>query len=88
MSAPLHNRLAMVLFSIYLLLYGGFIVINLFMPDLMEKTPYAGVNLAIWYGFGLIFTAIILAFIYGFSFTSTSKQASGDDSASSQEVSK
>ena len=31
----------------------------------MEATPLAGVNLAIWYGFGLIVAALVLALIYG-----------------------
>ena len=65
MSGSQTKRLPLVLFGIYLLLYGGFIVINLFATDLMELTPFAGVNLAIWYGFGLIVAAILLAFIYG-----------------------
>lgn len=65
MSDSQTHRLPLVLFGIYLLLYGGFIVINLFATDLMELTPFAGVNLAIWYGFGLIIAAVLLAFIYG-----------------------
>ena len=92
MSAPQSNRFALMLFSIYLLMYGGFIAINLLNPDMMEQTPFAGVNLAIWYGFGLIFMAVLLAFIYGFSFSGSSKQVSqdedSDDTTSSKEASK
>jgi uncharacterized membrane protein (DUF485 family) len=33
----------------------------------MEVTPLAGVNLAIWFGFGLILTAILLALVYGWA---------------------
>ena len=58
-------RLGFALFSIYLILYGGFVFINAFAPSLMELTPLAGVNLAIWYGFGLIVAALVLALIYG-----------------------
>ncbi len=65
MSESRTHRLPLVLFGIYLLLYGGFIAINLYATDLMELTPFAGVNLAIWYGFGLIIAAVLLAFIYG-----------------------
>ncbi|MCA8982329.1 MAG: DUF485 domain-containing protein [Planctomycetaceae bacterium] len=65
MSSVRNNRLAAQLFSLYLLFYSGFILINIFAPQLMEMTPLAGVNVAIWYGFGLIILAVILAFLYG-----------------------
>lgn len=54
-----------VLFFIYLLLYGGFVLINAFAPEAMEVTPVAGVNLAIWYGFVLIIVAFLFAILYG-----------------------
>lgn len=59
-------RIGFVLFGIYLLLYGGFVLLNAFSPETMELTPVAGVNLAILYGFGLIVAAFVLALIYGF----------------------
>lgn len=59
------GRLGLVLFGIYLALYGGFVFLNAFSPTTMEHTPLAGVNLAIWYGFGLIVAAWALALIYG-----------------------
>ncbi len=58
-------RIGMVLFGVYLLLYGGFVFLNAFAPETMELTPLAGVNLAILYGFGLIIAALVLALIYG-----------------------
>ncbi len=59
------GKLGLVLFLIYLALYGGFVLLNAFSPKTMEQTPLAGVNLAIWYGFGLIAAALVLALIYG-----------------------
>ena len=59
------GKLRFILFGIYLLLYGGFVFLNAFSPETMERTPLAGVNLAIWYGFGLILAAFVLAMIYG-----------------------
>lgn len=59
------SRLGLSLFTIYLLLYGGFVLINAFWPQAMEIKPFAGVNLAILYGFGLILAAFLLALIYG-----------------------
>ena len=78
MSESRTHRLPLVLFGIYLLLYGGFIVINLYATDLMELTPFAGVNLAIWYGFGLIIAAVLLAFIYGVAGSKANEAADAD----------
>jgi uncharacterized membrane protein (DUF485 family) len=55
------------LFDVYLVLYGGFVLLAAFSPESMEVTPLAGVNLAIWYGFGLIAAALVLALIYGWA---------------------
>lgn len=61
-----NSRIGLVLFAIYLLFYGGFVFVNAFAADVMEKTPFGGVNLAILYGFALIIVAFVLAMIYGF----------------------
>ena len=60
-----NTRIGQALFVVYLFLYGGFVFLNAFAADIMEKIPFAGVNLAIVYGFGLIIAAILLAFLYG-----------------------
>ena len=52
-------RIGMVLFAVYVLLYGGFVGLVAFAVEKMEATPIAGVNVAILYGFGLIFAALI-----------------------------
>lgn len=59
------GRLRLVLFAVYLALYGGFVFLNAFAPQVMEDTPLAGVNVAIYYGFGLIISAFVLALVYG-----------------------
>ena len=58
-------RLGMQLFCVYLLLYGGFVLINTFSAETMEWQPISGINLAILYGFSLIVGALVLALIYG-----------------------
>lgn len=58
-------RYGFLLFGIYLVLYGGFVLLNAFSPETMERKSLADVNLAILYGFGLIIAALILAVIYG-----------------------
>lgn len=58
-------RLGMGLFIVYLVLYGTYVFMNAFSAQTMEATPFAGVNLAILFGFGLIIAALVLALLYG-----------------------
>ncbi len=74
------SRLGLTLFGLYLLLYGGFVLLNAFAPTTMEETPLAGVNIAILYGFGLIIAAFVLALIYGI-FAASSDDETLDESA-------
>lgn len=48
----------------YSLFYAGFVAINLLRPLLMEKTVFAGLNLATVYGFALIIVALLQALVY------------------------
>ena len=59
-------RLGMTLFFVYLLMYLGFVLANAFSASSMEMPVIAGLNLAIVYGFGLIFSAVVMALVYGF----------------------
>ena len=63
-TAARNARYGAVLFLAYLLLYGGFVAINAFNPEVMDTVVLAGVNLAIVYGLGLIVAAFVLALIY------------------------
>lgn len=56
-------RIALWLFAIYCTAYGAFMLLNAFAPKVMEMT-FGGVNLAIWYGFGLIGGALVMALLY------------------------
>jgi uncharacterized membrane protein (DUF485 family) len=71
-------RLGLILFAVYLIFYGGFVFISAFRADLMEATPYAGVNLAILYGFALIVGAFALALLYGFLCTDDEDEVKGE----------
>lgn len=53
-----------ILFLIYLVVYAIFVGLNTFMPEIMDRVPFAGLNLAIVYGVGLIVFALILALVY------------------------
>lgn len=59
-------RYGLWLFTVYVLLYAGFMALSAFRPQAM-RTPvrlFGGVNLAVVYGFGLIVMAFVLAIIY------------------------
>jgi uncharacterized membrane protein (DUF485 family) len=58
-------RLGVILFFVYLAFYAGFVLLAAFSPATMQRSPWAGVNLAIWYGFALIIAAFALALVYG-----------------------
>ena len=58
------TRLGIQMFSVYALVYAGFVFINLLAPMIMEIVLPGGVNLAVVYGFGLIIFALVLAVIY------------------------
>ncbi len=57
------TRLGVIMVLIYTLIYSGFILINVIKPKIM-KTDVGSLNVAIIYGFGLIITALVQAFIY------------------------
>ena len=63
-AAPYKTRIGLYMFAFYSLIYAGFVVINVAKPVLMEKVVFAGLNLAVVYGFGLIILALVLALIY------------------------
>ncbi len=57
-------RSGLILFTIYVALYGGFIFLAVFRPAALAEPFIGGVNLAIVYGFTLIIAALVLALIY------------------------
>jgi uncharacterized membrane protein (DUF485 family) len=63
---PSRKRLqyGLIFFSVYLLFYAGFVLLSAFAPSLMERKPFAGVNLAVLYGLGLIVLAFVMALLY------------------------
>ncbi|PKO18102.1 hypothetical protein CVU37_07215 [candidate division BRC1 bacterium HGW-BRC1-1] len=63
-AAAYKTRLGVWMFLAYSILYVGFVAINLLRPQLMEGTIFAGLNLAVVYGFGLIIVALIQALLY------------------------
>jgi len=56
--------MGVILFFVYILFYGGFMILSAFWPKVMSRPILGGVNLAVMYGFGLIVIALVLALIY------------------------
>ncbi len=65
-AAPKKAKLGVILFTVYTLIYAGFVMIGLTAPEMMGLETMGGQNLAIVYGFGLIILAIVMGFIYNY----------------------
>lgn len=63
-ASDVKSKLGVKLFFVYLAIYAGFVAINTISPKTMGMTVFAGLNLAVIYGFGLIIVAIIMGLIY------------------------
>ncbi|OYW23491.1 MAG: hypothetical protein B7Z55_03500 [Planctomycetales bacterium 12-60-4] len=61
--AARNSRYGLALFALYFAFYAGFVGLNAFAPSTMAMN-LAGINLAIWYGLGLIIVAMVLAIVY------------------------
>ncbi|MHB9006025.1 MAG: DUF485 domain-containing protein [Limisphaerales bacterium] len=59
-----NTRLGVILFVVYVLVYGGFMALSSFWPEVMSRPFLRGVNLAVAYGFALIGAALVLALLY------------------------
>ena len=59
-----NSRTGLWLFALYLAAYVIFVGMAAFAPGLMGQPTPLGPNVAILYGFGLIFWAVLLAMIY------------------------
>lgn len=57
-------RLGMVLFIVYSAVYAAFVMITAWNYKWMAVEVFAGLNLAVVYGMGLIFGAFVLSLVY------------------------
>lgn len=57
-------RIGRVLFVVYLVAYVAYMLLTAFSPNALRTAGPEGVNLAVWYGFGLIAGALLLALLY------------------------
>lgn len=57
-------RYGLLLFAVYVALYGGFVFLAVFRTPVMGAVMPGGANLAIAYGVALIGAALVLALVY------------------------
>ncbi|MCW8130094.1 MAG: DUF485 domain-containing protein [Planctomycetota bacterium] len=62
-GAERNARIGLILFFVYLALYGGFMALSVLKRSVLAEAV-AGVNVAILYGVGLIVAALALALVY------------------------
>ena len=67
------NKLGVILFLFYLVIYSGFVAIGTLAPQLMGE-KILGQNLSVIYGMGLIVLAIIMGVIYNYFCTKYENQ--------------
>ena len=60
-----NSRYGLILFAIYLVCYGAFMLLTAFSATTMAQPAIGGANLAIVSGLGLIVLAFVLSLIYG-----------------------
>ena len=53
-------------FFIYLLFYAGFVAIGVLNYELLAVEVFRGINLAVFYGIGLIVFAVLFGILYNF----------------------
>jgi uncharacterized membrane protein (DUF485 family) len=58
------RKLGVVMCIVYGIIYAGFVVINLLQPQHMGDILFAGLDIAVVYGFALIVLALVLALFY------------------------
>ncbi len=63
-ASPAKAKLGIALFFVYLIIYSGFVAITVISLNTMGVQVTFGLNLACFYGFGLIVLAIIMGLIY------------------------
>ncbi len=72
------SRLGVRMFLLYCVVYAGFVLINVFTEGrAMQTIVFAGLNLAVVYGMGLIILALVLAVIYNRLCSAKEKELAG-----------
>jgi uncharacterized membrane protein (DUF485 family) len=59
-------KLGIKFFFLYLFFYAGFVAIGVLNYELLAVEVFRGINLAVFYGIGLIVFAVLLGMVYNF----------------------
>ncbi|KAF0202923.1 MAG: hypothetical protein FD170_1500 [Bacteroidetes bacterium] len=78
-AAAKKSKLGVILFLVYTLVYSGFVFIGLMYPEVMGLHIIGRQNVSIVYGFGLIFLAIVMGFIYNWICTRYEDEATANE---------
>jgi uncharacterized membrane protein (DUF485 family) len=79
LSIPKKTRLGVILFIFYLAIYTGFVVIGTLFPDSLGGRIFAGLNLAVVYGMGLIILAAVMGLFYNYFCTKYENQMNREE---------
>lgn len=71
------SKLGLLLFVVYGVIYAVFVVLGLFFTESLGIIVFAGLNLAVVYGFGLIILAIVMGFVYSLVCTRMEEKMNG-----------
>ena len=63
------TNLGIILFLVYAFIYGVFVFVGIVHTDFLGIKVFAGLNLAVVYGIGLIILAMIMGFVYNLACT-------------------
>lgn len=80
-----NSRLGIRLFLIYAAFYLGFVLVNAFAAEWVDRTPVAGLNIAVLWGFALIGLAFVLAVFYGLACQSDAAESNATESPTAEE---
>jgi len=80
-AAKRKTKLGIRMFIIYTIVYGVFVAIGVVDYKSMSSIIFGDLNLAITYGFGLIFLAIIMGLVYNWRCTKIENEMNKEDKA-------
>ena len=80
-AAKRKTRLGIWMFIIYTIVYGVFVAIGVINYQAMSSIILGDLNLAVTYGFGLIFLAIIMGLVYNWRCTKIENEMNKEDKA-------
>lgn len=72
-------KLGIKFFFLYLFFYAGFVAIGVMNYELLAVGVFKGINLAIFYGIGLIVFAVLLGILYNFLCTRYEDKMNGKE---------